>query len=171
MIMEKTKRLVLLALMVSQALVLSLVETWIPVPSVIPGIKLGLANIVTIIVITFFGSRDAFFVVAVRCALSSIFGGGLMLFFFSITGGLLSTTVMSFIHKRLSKYFSITGMSVAGSIAHNIGQIAVACIIMKEISVISYLPVLMLSGIVMGIFIGICGNFLLAAIRKTHILS
>lgn len=165
--MNKTKRLAFLSIMVSQALVLSIIESWIPLPFVIPGIKLGLANIVILVVIVFFGLKDALAVMVVRCVLASIFGGGFVIFLFSLAGGILSTVIMAFLYKRMSKLFSLVGVSVAGSVAHNLGQLTVAGFIMKELSVYSYLPVLLVSGVVMGCFIGLCGNLLTEALRKT----
>ena len=168
--MKKISTQTLLALFVSQALILSIVESWIPVPVGIPGVKLGLANIVTVLVILSLGYRAAFTVVIIRCILGSFFGGGLIMFLFSIAGGILSTSIMTLLYKYFSKYFSILGISVAGSIAHNIGQITIACIIMKEIMVATYLPVLLVSGVIMGCFVGFCSTFLNDALRKTGML-
>ena len=168
--MKKIGKQTLLALFVSQALILSIVESWIPIPVGIPGVKLGLANIVTVLVILSLGYRAAFTVVIIRCILGSFFGGGLIMFLFSIAGGILSTSIMTLLYKYFSKYFSILGISVAGSIAHNIGQITIACIIMKEIMVATYLPVLLVSGVIMGCFVGFCSSFLWDALRKTGIL-
>jgi heptaprenyl diphosphate synthase len=163
----------LLSLMVAQALILSIIESWLPVNAFIPipGVKLGLANIITLIVITFYGGKDAIIVVIVRCALASFFGGGLIIFLFSITGGILSTLIMVFLYKKVIKYFSLTGISIAGAIVHNIGQIAIACFVMKTLSVLTYLPVLLFSGIIMGCFIGLCSKLLSEALKKTNILN
>lgn len=171
--MKSTRRLTLLALMVAQALILSIVESWLPVNALIPipGVKLGLANIITLIVIIFFGYKDALLVVIIRCILTSAFGGGLIIFLFSITGGILSTLIMAFLYKKVSKYFSITGISIAGAIMHNIGQITIACLVMKTLSVLTYLPILLFSGIIMGCFIGLCSKFLAEALKKTKILN
>ena len=170
--MTNTKRLAYLSLMVSQALVLSIIEAWVPMPTaMVPGIKLGLANIITLIVIIFFGSKEAILVVTVRCILASFFGGGIIIFLFSITGGLLSTVIMAVLYKKLSKVFGILGISVAGSISHNIGQLTMASLIMKELSVMTYLPILLISGIIMGCFVGLCSAFISKAIKKTGILS
>jgi len=171
MAMKNTKRIVLLAIMVSQALVLSIIESWIPIPVPVPGVKLGLANIITMIVIMFFGIKDALLVVVVRCALSSAYGGGLMVFLFSIAGGVLSAIVMFLLHRKLSKVFSTVGISIAGAVSHNIGQLAVACVVMKELLVMTYLPVLMASGVVTGCFVGICSNLLAGALKKTNMLA
>jgi len=168
--MRNTKRLVLLALMVSLALILSIVESWIPVPVAIPGVKLGLANIITLVVIIFFGYKDALLVVVVRCILASIFGGGFVLFLFSVSGGILSLFVMALLYSKLAKTFSLIGISICGSVAHNIGQIAAASLIMKELSVMAYLPILLVSGIIMGCFVGLCSNFLCSALKKNRFI-
>lgn len=166
----RTKRLVLMALMVAQALVLSIVESWIPVPVNIPGVKLGLANIVTLTVIIFFSFKEALTVVFIRVLLSSMFGGGPVIFLFSIAGGVLSTVVMAILYKKASKVLSIVGISIAGAIFHNIGQLIMACIVMKELSVLAYLPVLLISGIIMGCFVGIATHFFSKALIKAKIL-
>lgn len=168
--MKKTRRLVLIALMVSQALVLSIIESWIPVPIGIPGIKLGLANIITLIVIIFFGYKDALLVVIARCILSSIFAGGPVIFLYSITGGILSTLVMAYLFTKLSRWFSALGISIAGSITHNMGQLIVASIMLRELLIMSYLPILLVSGIVMGCFVGLCSSFLSNALKKIGIV-
>lgn len=169
--MKSTKKMVLLALMVSQALVLSIIESWIPVPAPAPGVKLGLANIVTMMAIVFFNPRETLLIVAVRCALASIYGGGFVVFLFSITGGILSAIVMSFLYKRFSGVFSITGISIAGAVSHNIGQLIVAGFILKEMLILTYLPVLVASGAVMGCFVGLCSSILTKALRKTDIFA
>jgi len=167
--MKGTRRLVLLALMTSLALVLSIIESWIQIPVPVYGVKLGLANIVTLAVLIFFGPGEAVLVVIARVALSSIFGGGFVIFLFSISGGLLSTVVMAFLQKRGSAWFSILGVSIAGSIMHNIGQLLVASMIMKEIAVMTYLPVLLISGVVMGCFTGLCTRFMVKAMERSKI--
>lgn len=165
-----TKRLVMLSMMVSQALVLSIVESWIPNPIPIPGVKLGFANIITLIVIIFFGFKEALGVMFVRVVLSSLYAGGLVILLFSLAGGTLSTIVMAVLYKRASKVLSIIGISVAGAIMHNLGQLSMASLIMRELSVLAYLPVLLLSGIIMGCFVGICTNFYAKALKKTRMI-
>lgn len=169
--MTDLRRLVLLALMVAQAMILSIVETWIPVPTVIPGVKLGLANIITLIVVMHFGLRDALTVVTVRCILTSMFAGGISLLPFSLTGGILSTLAMYFLYRRFSKTFSTVGISVGGSAMHNIGQLLAASVVMRDLAVFGYLPILMVSGIIMGCFIGVCAHFLSAALKKTGLFA
>lgn len=169
--MKNTRKMVLLALFVAQALVLSIVESWIPVPVPIPGIKLGLANIITIMVIAFWGFPETLAMVVARVTLASLYTGGFVVFLFSITGGILSAVVMLFAYKWLSKRLSILGVSILGSIAHNVGQLTVAAIVMQDWSVMTYLPVLLISGIIMGCFVGLSSNYLMSALKKTGIFN
>lgn len=164
--MNNTKRMVLLALMISQALVLSIVESWIPLPVAIPGVKLGLANIVTMLVIIFMGAGEALLVTLIRTLLASLFGGGFVIFLFSVTGGILSAIVMALLYKRASKLFSIYAISIVGAITHNIGQLLMASLYMKSLKVMGYLPILLVSGIIMGSFIGLCVTYLSPALKK-----
>jgi heptaprenyl diphosphate synthase len=164
-----TRKIVLLALFIAQALVLSIVESWIPVPAVVPGLKLGLANIITIVVIIFFNFESAFVVMALRTFLASLFTGGPVTLIYSAAGGILSTLVMSLLYYRYRKYFSITGISIAGAVFHNIGQLIAASIVMHDLAVISYLPLLLGAGIITGFFIGACGSFLEKALRRAKL--
>jgi len=166
---NKTKRIVLLSLMVAQALVLSIIESWVPVPVPIPGVKLGLANIITIIVIIFCDFKDVLIVVLLRCVLSAVFGGGVSGFLFSFAGGILSAIVMYTLYRVGSKVFSIIGISIAGAVFHNIGQIVIASIIMKDMAFYTILPILLVSGVIMGLFVGLCSSFLERALRNTKI--
>ena len=165
--MKNTRHLIILALLASQAIILSIIESWIPIPSVVPGVKLGLANIVTLVVIVFFGLKDALAVVTVRCLLTSVFGGGFSLLPFSLAGGILSTLIMYLLFKRFAKVFSTIGISIAGSVMHNLGQLMVASAIMWDLSVFGYLPILLVSGIIMGCFVGLCTYFITSALKKT----
>ena len=169
--MNNTKRMVQLALMVSIALVLSIVESGIPIPVPVPGVKLGLANIITMVVIVFFGYRDALIVVTLRCILASMFYGGIIVFLFSIAGGILSTLVMGFAYNKMSKVFGLIGISVLGAVFHNLGQVSMASIVMKDKSVFTYLPALLVSGIIMGCCVGVCAGLLSQTFKKTGILS
>lgn len=169
--MKNTQKMILLALFVAQALVLSIVESWIPVPVPIYGIKLGLANIITIIVIAFWGLPETLVVVIVRVTLASLYTGGFIIFLFSISGGILSAVVMALAYKWLSRKLSILGVSILGSIAHNVGQLGVATIVMRDWAVMMYLPVLLISGIIMGCFVGLSSNYLMSALKKTGIFN
>lgn len=165
------KRMVLLAILTSQALVLSVMESWFPVPVGIPGIKLGLSNIITITSLIYYSLSNTLILVLIKCILSSLFMGGPVIFAFSLCGGVLSTLVMWVILKYMKNWFSLVGVSIAGSITHNIGQIMVAALIMNDISVTGYLPVLLFSGIIMGAFVGICSTFVVRTLKKLNIIA
>jgi heptaprenyl diphosphate synthase len=158
--LRNTRKLVTLALFISVALVLHVIEGMLPVlPGMVPGIKLGLANLVTLIAIMFFGFKDVLLIVVLRCFMGAVFAGAISNFLFSAAGGILSAVVMWFIYKKLGKFFSITGISTAGAIAFNIGQLFVASIIVKNFMIYSYLSALIISAVVTGIFIGIVCSY------------
>jgi len=156
----ETKKLVILALMVSQAMVLSIVESWIPMPSSVPGVKPGLANIITLTAIIIWGLKEAFIIMIIRTVATSFFTGGIFALLFSIVGGTFSIIVMYILHRKLLNVLSVIGISIAGSVTHNISQLAVAAFVMEEVSVFAYLPVLLISGVIMGIFTGACTGLL-----------
>lgn len=137
------------------ATVLNIVERTIVIPGATPGIKLGLANIVTLLSIMMLGSTDAVIIVAVRCFLAAMIGGNAISFLFSITGGLLSVLVMVLLWRYLNKYISIVSISMLGAVFHNIGQLFVASLLVRNFSVYIILPVLMISAIVTGYLVGI----------------
>lgn len=141
--MSKTRTIVQNAILVALALALSYVERFIPLQLLIPlpGVKLGLANVVTLIALYALGPKQAFCIVVLRCALGSMFGGGVTGRLFSLTGGLLSMGAMS-VCKR-SRLFSVYGVSVLGAAAHNVGQIAVAMVLMQSVRIGLYLAYLL----------------------------
>lgn len=157
--MRGTKQLIYCAILISLALVLSYIERFIPLQMVVglPGIKLGLANIVTLMALFFLGKRSAFTILVLRCFLGSFFGGGLSSLAFSLTGGILALLVMAFM--RQVRFFSVYGVSVLGAAAHNIGQIGVAMVLMKSVYVTGYLPYLLVVSIFTGMATGsICAG-------------
>ena len=156
---NKVNQMTLCAILISMALVLSYIERFIPLQMFIPlpGIKLGLANIVTLMALFFLREKSAFTILVLRCLLGSLFGGGISGLAFSMTGGLLSMTVMC-IFKRC-RLISIYGVSIIGAAAHNIGQILVAVLLMGSVYVIGYLPYLLLVSVFTGMATGgICAG-------------
>ena len=165
--MRKTSRLVYVGLLVAQALVLHIIERMIPVPFVTPGAKLGLANLVTVIALyTLDSKKDAFLVILLRLTLSTMFGGSLSSFMYSAAGGTLSFLAMLAIKEIFKDKVSIVGVSSAGAIFHNIGQLIIASAIVNNIAVMLYLPILSVVGIVTGIFIGITANYVVNHLKK-----
>jgi len=160
--MNKTSKMVYLSLLVAQALVLYIFERMIPVPFITPGAKLGLANLVVVIALyTLDNYRDAFIVVFLRLLLSTFFGGGVSSFLFSLSGSIFSFVIMVIIKEVGKDNVSIIGVSAAGGVFHNIGQLLIAAIIVKNIGVMLYLPILSTAGIGTGIFIGVTANYLI----------
>ncbi len=153
--MDKTKKIATYGVMAALAMILSYVEMQLPAFVAIPGVKLGLTNIVVLVALYKIGYKSALFINIVRIIAVSLLFGTFMSFAFSFTGGMLSTLVMILL-KRTS-CFSVTGVSVAGGISHNVGQIIVAMILLNTKAIIWYLPVLWISGIISGAVIGIVG--------------
>ena len=145
-----------MAMLLSFSVVLSLIESFIPLFSSVPGIKLGLANIVIIFVIYKYSLKDALYISILRVILIGILRTGLfsISFFFSLVGALFSIFTMYILK---SSKLSIVGVSIGGSISHSIGQILVAIIFLNNINIIYYLPILLISSIITGFIIGILG--------------
>ena len=152
--MKHTKDLALSSLLIALALGLSFMERFIPLHLLIPlpGVKLGLANIVTLTALYLLGTKQACVILTIRCVLGSVFGGGAMGLAFSLTGGFLAMTVMALAKK--APWLSVYGVSVLGAAAHNLGQIAVAMALMNSVYVIGYLPYLLAVSIPMGLVTG-----------------
>ena len=156
----KSRTISLFALYTALAFIFSYIESLIPIPMPVPGMKLGLSHIVLVIVLYQKGLPFALGVTTVRTVLTAFTFGNPFLFFFSIIGSVLSLAGMSLLIKR--KYFHTIAVSAAGGVLHNIGQILVAIIILNGTAILSYLPILYFSGLISGIFIG----FVTAACKK-----
>ena len=141
-----------IALLTAISLVLFLVEGLIPLPFIAPGAKLGLANIVTICALFSLGPRACLFIILLRTGLASFFGGGPVIFLYSLTGGLLSLATMTALKKTAC--FSIIGISAAGGFAHHFGQLIVAALAADTLSIFRYLPILGPCGLITGFIIG-----------------
>ena len=161
--MKKTRELTLCAVLISAALVLSYMERFFPLQMAVPlpGIKLGLANIVSLTALYLLGARQAYTVLILRCILGSLFGGSLTGLLFSVTGGALAMAVMA--AARRLPFLSVYGVSVLGAAAHNIGQICVAMVMMHSVQIGAYLPYLLCVGIATGLATGAAGAGVLRA--------
>ena len=165
--MNRTSKMVYISLLVAQALVLFLFERMIPVPFITPGAKLGLANIIIVIALyTLDNYKEAFLVIFLRLLLSTMFGGTLSSFFFSLAGSIFSFIIMVIIKELFKDKVSIIGVSAAGGVFHNIGQLLVEVFIVKNIGVMLYLPVLSIAGIVTGIFVGLTSNLAVKHLKR-----
>lgn len=160
-----SKRLTRMGLLTALALIIFTLEAQIPAPVPIPGIKLGLANIITVYAMFCLGPRDTLLILVCRIFLGSVFTGQMMAFAYSLSGGLLCYLVM-LVMRRLVSEQQIWIASVIGAIAHNVGQIIAAILIAQTPGLIVYLPVLLLSGIIAGAFTGLCAQFTIKRLKK-----
>ena len=159
-----TKRVAVLGLCTSLAMILAYVEVLLPpLFSAIPGIKLGLPNIVIIFVLYQFGIIDAATVSIIRVAAVSMLFGNPMTFAYSFAGALLSLAVMAILKK--TNLLSTVGVSVAGGVFHNVGQILMAMLLLGTAELGYYLIVLAITGTISGIFIGLCGGFTVKRVK------
>ena len=166
-----TGKLTELALLTASALILYVVELQLPVLVPIPGAKLGLANIVTMVILYTLGFVAAALLSAARILLSGMLFGSGFAMVYSAAGAAMSMLVMALLKK--TKKFSSVGVSVAGGIFHNVGQIIVAMLVLETKALAYYLPILILSGLAAGILIGILSGILtkrLNPIIKQHFL-
>ena len=147
------------------ALIIFMVEAQIPPPIPIPGIKLGLANIVTVYAMFALSPWDTLSILVCRVFLGSVFSGQPMTLFYSMGGGLLCWLAMLLLRRVLTKQ-QLWAAGVFGAVFHNIGQILVAIALTRTPGLIAYLPVLLVSGILTGAFTGLCAQFLLARLDK-----
>lgn len=152
------------AMLVALAMIFSYVESLIPVNLGVPGIKLGVANLVTVTGLYLLDPVEVLLVVILRVLLTGFMFGNGMSILYSLAGGILSFLVMLLL-KRI-RGFSMIGVSIAGGVSHNIGQIAVAMCVLENTKLIYYLPVLMIAGTVTGILIGIVSQKILPAVSR-----
>ncbi|MDO9491870.1 Gx transporter family protein [Acetobacterium sp.] len=168
---SKAYRLVILSLYVAMALILSYIESLIPLPLPIPGAKIGLPNIITLVSLLTLGWPLTMLVVIARIFLSGfMFGGGFSIVY-SLGGGLLSLLVMSLLLHFFKDKISIILISVFGAISHNLGQVIVAAIVVQTTSLLLYFLFLMLLAIPTGLFIGITARELMRLLGKTTIFA
>ena len=161
----KVKKIAELALLTALALIIFVVELQIPSLTPIPGIKLGLANIITV----FAGYRcragEAALVLLARIILGSLFSGNMMAIMYSLAGGALCLLGMLLL-KRVIPQKHMWLCSVFGAVLHNAGQVAVACIVTGTLWIVGYLPVLVLSGCVAGAFTGLCAQLVVSRLYR-----
>lgn len=154
----------LYAALIAVALALSMLEAQLPIP--LPGVKLGLANAVTLFALYSLGASPAAVILFCRCILASAFGGGITSLVFSLFGGAAAFAVMLLV-KRI-KVFSIYGVSIAGAAAHGAGQIFAACIMLGTLSAIYYLPFLLISAVFTGAITAFISQILISRLKKMY---
>ncbi|MDY5845687.1 MAG: Gx transporter family protein [Bariatricus sp.] len=141
------------------ALIFSYVESLIPFHIGIPGVKLGLANLIIVTALYKMGTKEAYALSIARILLSGFLFANLFSIIYSLAGGMLSLTVMAFLKKK--GWFSVYGVSLAGGVMHNVGQLLIAMLIVETFSVSYYLPVLLIAGAVTGVVIGVLAEAML----------
>lgn len=150
---KRTKSIAYCAMFTALAMIFGYVEALIPFGFGIPGMKLGLANIVTVVVLYTLPAYQALGIQLARIVLVSFLFGNMSMMIYSLAGGVLSFLAMFFVKKI--KGFSITGVSIAGGVSHNAGQLMAAVFVAGSIKIAFYLPVLLISGLVTGCLIGV----------------
>lgn len=161
---NQTKKIANMAVLVAVAMIFSYVESLIPINFGVPGMKLGIANLVTVTGLYFLAVPEVLAVVAMRVLLTGFLFGNGMSIIYSLAGGLLSVLVMAGMKKL--KGFSIIGISIAGGIAHNMGQLAIAALVVESLKLVYYLPALLAAGAVTGFLIGLVSGKLLPVVKR-----
>lgn len=168
--MSKTKKLVYFAFLVTLATALAFAESLLPNPLPLPGVKLGLANMVTLLVLYLFGLKEGLALSLLRVLFSSLLGGTFLAvaFWLSFSGALVSTLVMALVLKLVPS-LSIMGVSMVGAVFHNLGQLLVAGFLIQTFSIFYYFPFLLLAGIPIGLTTGYLARLLLDYFRKIKV--
>lgn len=151
------------------ALIFSYIETLVPISFGIPGVKLGLANLIIVIALYKIPLREVYVLSIVRVLLSGVLFGNYFSIAYSLAGGLLSLTVMALLKK--SGGFSVIGISIAGGVCHNIGQLVVAMIVVETFAMSYYMPVLLVAGLITGFLIGVVADQVLRRISDIMFLE
>ena len=162
-----SKKVAYYGIFAALAVLMGYVEFVLQSPVPIQGVKLGLANVIVVIAMYFMGEKSALAISVVRVIMSSLLFGGFSGFLYSIAGALVSFGAMCIVKKI--KVVSIIGVSIVGGIFHNIAQITVAALVLNTKGVFYYLPVLLISGVITGIIIGLISKYCLAHIEKAGI--
>ena len=163
----KTKKVAMLGLTIALAMIMSYIEALVPLSFAVPGIKMGLANIVIIFVLYKIGTKEAILVSIIRVILVSLLFSNVMAMAYSIAGAVLSLSVM-WLLKKTDK-FSFVGVSIAGGIMHNVGQIIMAVILLGTEQIALYLPVLNITGTATGVVIGIVSGLVINRFKNIRL--
>ena len=163
-----TKRLTTDALLCAMALIIFVVEAAIPPVVPIPGVKLGLSNIITVFAMFAIGPKDTLAILLCRIFLGNLLTGQMVSFWFSLSGGIFCYLIMLLLRKVLTED-RIWVCSIIGAVFHNIGQLLAAMIILRSAAVIAYFPILALSGIIAGLFTGLAAQLIVKRFRRSDL--
>ena len=161
----ETRKIARMGLLTALALILSYVESLIPAFVAVPGVKMGLANIVVVFALYTLGPGEAAIVSIIRVLLSSLLFGSILSLSYSAAGAVISLLSMIILMK--TKIFGVTSVSVTGGVFHNLGQILVACLVLETDVLLYYLPILILSGTITGAVIGIASSIVIKRLQKS----
>lgn len=164
--MNKTKRITLIGIYLTTAIVLYLIEQMIPIPSNIPGVKMGLANIITLIALFTLPFLQVIALVFTRVFITTFLTTGFTAFWFSLAGAMISMLIMAMLIFGFNKIFSIPSISIIGALAHNLSQLIVASYLVRMTGIIYYYPILITSAIFSGFFVGLIAKRLLKFLNQ-----
>ncbi|MGF0040347.1 Gx transporter family protein [Peptoniphilaceae bacterium SGI.131] len=169
--MNNLRNMVFTALLVAMALAVSLIESMIPLPFIVPGFKLGLSNMVILVTMNIFDFKRGFLVAVLKSVLLMLIVGFGPSFLYSFAGAVLSTIMMGISMKFFNNIFSILGISIIGAVCHNFAQVSVASFMLGSIMLFSYLPVLTIVGTVTGYFVGLGAFNVSGHLKKLNIVT
>lgn len=165
--MSNTRKLVFLALLGSLGSIIGLFEALIPLPFLAPGMRLGFSNIVVLVTLVVFGYKEGFSVALLKSVLLMLLSGNVSGFVYSMSGAFTSSIAMISALIALKRFISLIGVSLIGSAIHNTTQVFVSSLILNNIMIFSYLPILLLIGIFTGIFVGMSSIFICRNLIKS----
>lgn len=160
---QAAKKTAYAAMLTALSMIFSYVEALIPISVGVPGVKPGLANLVVLLGLYFMRPGEVLLISVTRILLSSFLFGNMAALWYSLAGGLLSFTVMALLKR--CRGFSMTGVSIAGAVSHNLAQLAVAALVLENMKILYYLPALLMAGTGAGALVGILGKRLASHYR------
>lgn len=166
--MRPSRKIAYYGIFATLAILMGYIEMLIPIVIAVPGIKLGLANVIVLIVLYFMDVKSAFFVSMIRIFITGLLFAGFAGLLYSLAGAGLSFLVMVLMKKM--KVFSMIGVSAAGGISHNMGQIFIAALVVNNMKLLYYLPILLVSGIVTGVVTGVVAKYCLSYLNNRNLL-
>lgn len=167
--MKRIQKLIFISLLVSIGLALSVLESAIPLPIIAPGAKLGLSNMVILVTLVVFGFREALAVGILKSLLLVLITGSVSSLAYSLSGSILSCIAMAIIYKYFSMIFSLIGVSILGAVAHNFAQVSVAAVMMSNARIYSYLPILLITSLFTGYFVGLSSIYISRNLQNNFI--
>jgi heptaprenyl diphosphate synthase len=157
--LQKHRKMIFLSLLVAFGIGLHIIENMIPIPFPVPGAKLGLANIISLLAVVIYGLKEGLIVSILRCIIGALLAGSFSSLLYSLSGAILSTLIMAFAYSYFKNIFSLAGISILGGVTHNFTQVTVASLTLSTFGLYIYLPFLMVIGLFTGLFTGLVANF------------